>query len=419
MHVVHPPKTPDSAGDDDQAPELLRTYQTWKGSNIFFLSGRFIFGPDVRSVFLSIFLIVAPVSVFCAFVARKLIDEFPHHLGLLIMIIVIAFTFYVIILLLMTSGRDPGIIPRNTHPPQPETPDQGQEIGSGQTPQLRLPRFKEVSVNGMIVKVKYCDTCMLYRPPRCSHCSICDNCVERFDHHCPWVGQCIGRRNYRFFFMFVSSATLLCIYVFGFCWVYAIKIMNSEDISIWRALIKTPASIVLIIYTFLAVWFVGGLTIFHSYLISTNQSTYENFRYRYDRSENPYNKGIFGNFKEVFWDAIPPSKNNFRAFVEREPELPTRVTGGNYVNSDVEKIPSDIEMGDRKPIWNNVAVTGHGGGTDGGSGGGQRRSSWGRRSGSWDLQNEMGSLASGIGYSDRVSGRSSGSLGGSWDVAVK
>lgn len=400
MHVVHPPKTPDSAGDDDdQAPELLRTYQIWKGSNIFFLGGRFIFGPDVRSVFLSIFLIVAPVSVFCAFVARKLLNDFPHHLGVLIMAVVIIFTFYVIILLLMTSGRDPGIIPRNTHPPQPELTDPGQEPGSGhQTPQLRLPRVKEVMVNGMIVKVKYCDTCMLYRPPRCSHCSICDNCVERFDHHCPWVGQCIGRRNYRFFFMFVSSATLLCVYVFGFCWVYAIRIMNSEEISIWRALIKTPASIGLIIYTFLVIWFVGGLTVFHSYLISTNQSTYENFRYRYDRSENPYNKGIFGNFKEVFWDAIPPSKNNFRAFVEKEPELPTRLTGGNYVNSDIQKIPSNLEMGDRVP------------GCDA-----HPRSSWSRKSESWDPQNEIASLASGIGYSDRVSGRSSGS----WDVAVK
>lgn len=421
MHVVHPPKTQDPAGHDDQAPELLRTYQTWNGSNIFFLGGRFIFGPDVRSVFLSIFLIVAPVSIFCAFVARKLIDDFPNHMGVLIMVVVIVFTIYVIMLLLMTSGRDPGIISRNTHPPQLETTDQSQEVGSGQTPQLRLPRIKEVTVNGMTVKVKYCDTCMLYRPPRCSHCSICDNCVERFDHHCPWVGQCIGRRNYRFFFMFVSSATLLCIYVFGFCWVYAIRIMHSENISIWRALIKTPASIVLIIYTFLAVWFVGGLTIFHSYLISTNQSTYENFRYRYDRSENPYNKGIFGNFKEVFWDTIPPSKNNFRAFVKKEPELPIRVTGGNYANSDVEKIPSNIEMGDRKPVWKNEAATGDGGGTDGG--GDQHlhpwRSSWGRRSGSWDLQNEFGSIASGVGYSDRVSGRSSGSLGGSWDVAVK
>jgi palmitoyltransferase ZDHHC9/14/18 len=98
----------------------------------------------------------------------------------------------VIGLLFSTSARDPGIIPRNAHPPEPEGVEGGLDVGSGQTPQLRLPRIKEVEVNGISVKVKYCDTCMLYRPPRCSHCSICNNCVERFDHHCPWVGQCIG-----------------------------------------------------------------------------------------------------------------------------------------------------------------------------------------------------------------------------------
>ncbi|XP_076937733.1 putative protein S-acyltransferase 7 [Bidens hawaiensis] len=412
MHLVHPPPSHPAAGD---SPEVLRTYQTWKGSNIFFLGGRLIFGPDVGSVFLSMFLIVAPVAVFCAFVARNLIDDFPHHLGVLILVVAVVFTFYVIILLLVTSGRDPGIIPRNLHPPQPETTDQGIDLGPGQTPQLRLPRVKEVVVNGMTVKVKYCDTCMLYRPPRCSHCSICDNCVERFDHHCPWVGQCIGRRNYRFFFMFVSSSTLLCIYMFSFCWVYVIRIMNSENTSIWRALIKTPASIALIIYTFLSVWFVGGLTIFHLYLISTNQSTYENFRYRYDRSENPYNRGIFGNFKEVFCTSIPPSKNNFRVFVVREPQPPTRVTGGSVVNSNIEKVPSGVEMGSMKPVRKNEAMAGDAGG---GAGVG-RRASLGR-SGSWDLQSDIASIT-GVGYSDRFSrGGSSASLGGSLvDVPVK
>ncbi len=102
----------------------------------------------------------------------------------------------VIVLLFLTSGRDPGIIPRNPHPPEVEDDD-----GSGlstdwpgsQNGGPSLPPIKEVMVNGIVVKVKYCQTCMLYRPPRCSHCSICNNCVERFDHHCPWVGQCIGK----------------------------------------------------------------------------------------------------------------------------------------------------------------------------------------------------------------------------------
>jgi len=79
------------------------------------------------------------------------------------------------------------------------------------------------------------------------------------------------QRNYRFFYMFVFSTTLLCLYVFAFCWVYVIKIRDAEQLSLWKALLKTPASIVLIIYCFLCVWFVGGLSVFHLYLMSTNQ----------------------------------------------------------------------------------------------------------------------------------------------------
>ncbi|CAI9101064.1 OLC1v1038304C3 [Oldenlandia corymbosa var. corymbosa] len=249
--------------------------------------------------------------------------------------------------LFVTSSRDPGIVPRNTCPPESEdayemnTPSM--EWVNGRTPHLKLPRSKDVIVNGHAVRVKYCDTCLLYRPPRASHCSICNNCVQRFDHHCPWVGQCIGLRNYRFFYMFISTSTILCLYVFGFSWV----IILQREGGVWKAISEDFLSDFLVIYCFVAVWFVGGLSVFHLYLIKTNQTTYENFRYRYDAKENPYNMGMLRNFREVFFSKIPPSMHDFRALIQEDDNMllePANMFNAeDYGACSKEKV--DIESG--------------------------------------------------------------------------
>ncbi|XP_024995496.1 probable protein S-acyltransferase 7 [Cynara cardunculus var. scolymus] len=297
----------------------LRLYQVWKGNNIFALGGRLIFGPDARSLYLTISLIVVPVILFCSLVSQTLVDNFPNNLGPLLVAIPAVFTVYILVLIFLVSARDPGIIPRN--PPNPDLDDDWDACSmstdwaaSGRY----LPPTKSVNVNGMVVRVKFCQTCMLYRPPRCSHCSVCNNCVDRFDHHCPWVGQCIGKRNYLYFFMFVSSTALLCLYVFAMCWVNIILIMNAKNCSLWEAFMKSPASGILISYTFTVSWFVGGLSVFHLYLVITNQTTYENFRYRYERRMNPYNHGCASNIKDVLFSKIPPSQHKFRSFVKPE-----------------------------------------------------------------------------------------------------
>lgn len=49
----------------------------------------------------------------------------------------------------------------------------------------------------------YCIKCEFFKPMRTRHCRACDKCVLRFDHHCPWTGNCVGRANMKVFVQFL------------------------------------------------------------------------------------------------------------------------------------------------------------------------------------------------------------------------
>lgn len=150
------------------------------------------------------------------------------------------------------------------------------------------------------------------------------------------------QRNYPFFICFLSCSTILCIYVFAFSLVSMLEVHGQFYVLIADDLILG----VLALYCFVSVWFVGGLTVFHFYLICTNQAslfsffnkqhllrilfvwfflfmlflqtTCENFRYHYDKKENPYRKGVLKNFKELLLAKIPPPLVNFRDWAQEE-----------------------------------------------------------------------------------------------------
>lgn len=61
-----------------------------------------------------------------------------------------------------------------------------------------------------------CPECEVIRTPRSRHCTICDKCVLRFDHHCPWINNCVGAGNHAWFFIFIVAATAysaLCLFI--------------------------------------------------------------------------------------------------------------------------------------------------------------------------------------------------------------
>ena len=97
--------------------------------------------------------------------------------------------------LIHTASRDPGIIPsRSWRQIKPSLPDKYMDVS-------RTARvyFNQVNLthSPMIFKFKFCETCYIFRPIRASHCNVCNNCVMKFDHHCIWLGTCVGRRNYK------------------------------------------------------------------------------------------------------------------------------------------------------------------------------------------------------------------------------
>lgn len=154
--------------------------------------------------------------------------------------------------------------------------------------------------------------------------------------------------------MFISTSTILCIFVF----VFSCISLAQGDISFGKRIANDYVSDILVVYCFVAVWFVGGLTIFHFYLICTNQTTYENFRYRYDKRGNPYHMGTLGNIKETFCSTIPASRNNFRSLVldydhdKVESVIPN--FGGRGFLTPHER--SDLEMGSMRADDCNMPV---------------------------------------------------------------
>ncbi|KAI3379459.1 hypothetical protein SNEBB_007701 [Seison nebaliae] len=177
---------------------------------------------------------------------------------------------------------------------------------------LRSPLHRTVEIRNSNVKMKWCPTCDFYRPPRVSHCSICNKCIEQFDHHCPWLNNCVGRRNYRFFFQYLLSLTI------HITMILAISINHVVTYYDNISDIKTIAALVLIIVLSIIILPVIGLTGFHLYLVANGRTTNEQVTGKFRNGYNPFDRGCWKNCTHVFFSSFfiqfPNSSTNNRLY---------------------------------------------------------------------------------------------------------
>eukprot|EP01103_Thecamoeba_quadrilineata_P019552 TRINITY_DN796_c0_g1_i1.p1 TRINITY_DN796_c0_g1~~TRINITY_DN796_c0_g1_i1.p1 ORF type:complete len:288 (-),score=-0.97 TRINITY_DN796_c0_g1_i1:96-959(-) len=145
---------------------------------------------------------------------------------------------------------------------------------------------------------KTCRKCQALKPPRAHHCSTCGRCVLRMDHHCPWVNNCVGWRNHKFFVLFliwtamtscvVFGFTLLRLSEVGFHWVIDINFLIT-------VLVSGTFGVALLLFSFQHLWLVrNNFTTLEVISASDCCSICS------ETVRSPYNMGHQRNFSQIF-----------------------------------------------------------------------------------------------------------------------
>lgn len=136
-----------------------------------------------------------------------------------------------------------------------------------------------------------CKACGAWQLLRSRHCYDCKKCVEKFDHHCHWIGMCIGRGNQHLFWAFLLAQTSLI----AMSLAVILEGMSSAEGTIQTLRSWFMIWVAALLPLVLGLVLVGGLLLFHTYLLCTNQTTFE----------------LAARWKVDYLKDLPPNKNPF------------------------------------------------------------------------------------------------------------
>ncbi|WEW57535.1 Eukaryotic peptide chain release factor GTP-binding subunit [Emydomyces testavorans] len=246
----------------------------------------------------------------------------------------------------LQNSRDRPIFPRNLHVFPPPEPSEDPLTLGHPTNDWVVVKI-ENSDTTMDIPVKYCRTCNLWRPPRCYHCRTCDNCIETLDHHCVWLNNCVGRRNYRYFFAFVSTASICALFLLGASLTHILVYQARQGISFLQSIDKWRVPFAMVIYGALAFLYPAALWGYHLFLVGRGETTREylnSHKFKKAYRHRPFTQGNFlKNWIAVFGRPKPPSYVGFRnPYVEGDQRLATQKA--KHRRRDLEAQTEGLEL---------------------------------------------------------------------------
>ncbi|KAH9599709.1 Palmitoyltransferase [Trypanosoma melophagium] len=148
----------------------------------------------------------------------------------------------------------------------------------------------------------WCDICQLRQPLRSKHCVRCERCVRKFDHHCLWIGGCVGEANHLRFFLLLTVALVYLLYAFSaLLSCFSFYGHDTVDAGIARNII--PFITIFICGVMALLVFI--LWVLHIMILLRNETTWEfssrhRITYLSSRKGNPFNCGICSNISFLF-----------------------------------------------------------------------------------------------------------------------